>query len=158
MTAYWEKLKHPKWQKRRLELLERHGFACDRCESEEKTLHVHHGEYVKGREPWEYPDASMHVLCEDCHAEVEETMALTRNILGQLDAPDLDRVCGYAMGMLVNSSGNLVVNVKTLTGEMLMGLAHHFGRNYPDILEQAKALGRWKLDANDLWGVTDDSH
>jgi len=31
-------------------------------------LHVHHLYYVKGRDPWEYPDFALVPLCDDCHA------------------------------------------------------------------------------------------
>ena len=37
-------------------------------------LHIHHSFYRKGLEPWEYPNSSLHCLCEAHHkqrAEVE---------------------------------------------------------------------------------------
>ena len=68
-TQYWQKLQSPKWQKKRLEVLERPGFACEVCGDSESQLHVHHNEYFKGREPWEYDKHQLSVLCDDCHEE-----------------------------------------------------------------------------------------
>lgn len=69
--TYSDKLKDPRWQKRRLELLNQANFTCGQCDSKTNTLHVHHGLYRKGVEPWDYEDAVMHVLCEACHEKAE---------------------------------------------------------------------------------------
>jgi hypothetical protein len=66
-TKYWEKLKDPRWQRKRLEKLEAAHWACDSCGDGEATLHVHHKQYFKGREPWEYELTQLSVLCESCH-------------------------------------------------------------------------------------------
>ncbi len=68
---YADKLKNPKWQKKRLEILQRDGFECQFCKSTENTLHVHHDLYAKGREPWDYPDSIFKTLCYKCHSVVE---------------------------------------------------------------------------------------
>lgn len=65
--TYAEQLKHPKWQKRRLEILDRAKFRCESCEDSETTLHVHHKRYRKGAMAWEYSDQELIALCEDCH-------------------------------------------------------------------------------------------
>lgn len=62
---YSEKLKDPRWQKRRLEVFEKAGWKCCVCGSTEDTLHVHHLKYVG--EPWDCPDGLLECLCEDCH-------------------------------------------------------------------------------------------
>lgn len=67
-TAYREMLKHPNWQRKRLEILERDDFTCVLCGTNEVTLHVHHWRYVWGNKPWEYDNADLATLCEDCHA------------------------------------------------------------------------------------------
>lgn len=71
MATYWEKLKDPRWQKKRLEVLQRAGFACENCHATDKTLHVHHGYYDRGMEPWEYADETLWCLCEECHEDAE---------------------------------------------------------------------------------------
>jgi hypothetical protein len=73
--TYAEKLRDPRWQKRRLEILERDGFSCCMCGGNEKELHVHHSIYKRGVEPWEYDDRDLWTLCTECHARVEKAKA-----------------------------------------------------------------------------------
>lgn len=70
MSAYSKKLKDSRWQKKRLEVLERDGWKCLRCNKGENggvCLHVHHSYYKKGKDPWEYDSESLSTLCADCH-------------------------------------------------------------------------------------------
>lgn len=62
---YADKLKDPRWQRRRLEIFQRDEWRCTRCGRDDLTLHVHHVEYVG--EPWEAPDSVLRTLCEVCH-------------------------------------------------------------------------------------------
>lgn len=70
-TTYLELLKDPRWQKRRLEIFERDGFACTNCESKLNTLHLHHIRYSIGN-PWDAPDEYLTTLCEICHMAEEK--------------------------------------------------------------------------------------
>lgn len=80
--SYSEKLKDPRWQKKRLETLQRHEWTCQSCGSQDKTLHVHHNEYNSGKEPWEYEDQYLTTLCENCHQEITEILpAVTKRLL-----------------------------------------------------------------------------
>jgi hypothetical protein len=72
MKTYSEKLKDPRWQKRRLEILSKNEFACEVCGDDEETLHVHHIIYHHKRDPWNYEDNELQCLCEQCHKEIEE--------------------------------------------------------------------------------------
>lgn len=72
--TYVEKLRDPRWQKKRLEILNRDNFTCQSCFSSEKTLHVHHKIYIKGVEPWDYNNEYLITLCEECHAWETENM------------------------------------------------------------------------------------
>lgn len=65
--SYSEKLKDPKWQKKRLEILNRDEFTCQSCFDNESTLHIHHKVYNKDCEPWDIDNESLITLCEDCH-------------------------------------------------------------------------------------------
>ncbi|WP_349966282.1 HNH endonuclease [Phocaeicola massiliensis] len=64
---YKEQIKSPKWQKRRLEILQRDDFKCQICGDSENTLNVHHLVYHKDRNIWEYEDWELITLCEECH-------------------------------------------------------------------------------------------
>lgn len=70
VKTYWEKLKDPRWQKKRLEIMQRDDFSCQVCSSKDNTLNVHHRLYRKGKSPWEYDDSDLVTLCEKCHGEV----------------------------------------------------------------------------------------
>lgn len=71
MTAYSEKLKDPRWQKKRLEILERDEWACQYCDDKESTLHVHHEKYT-AKEPWLEPNKNLTTVCHCCHQIVEK--------------------------------------------------------------------------------------
>ncbi len=71
MKSYSEKLRDPRWQKKRLEILNRDDWTCKFCKSKEIEFHVHHETYIKRREPWDYPDENFTSLCKDCHLVVE---------------------------------------------------------------------------------------
>jgi hypothetical protein len=66
-TTYSEKLESPLWQRKRLEVLQRDGWACLKCRSTNNTLHVHHKTYEYGKEPWDYPNENFETLCKFCH-------------------------------------------------------------------------------------------
>lgn len=66
-SAYATKLLDPRWQKKRLEILNRDEWACRICFDSKSTLHVHHRRYEYGKEPWDYPDEWLVTLCADCH-------------------------------------------------------------------------------------------
>lgn len=78
--TYSEKLKDPRWQRKRLEILDRDGFICRKCMSHDKTLHVHHKFYITGRDPWEYDESELITVCHICH-EIEELIIKQKKIL-----------------------------------------------------------------------------
>ena len=64
--AYRQKLKDPRWQKKRLEVFQRDNFTCCYCGEWEETLHVHHLRYHQGLEPWDYNFDDLLTICETC--------------------------------------------------------------------------------------------
>lgn len=72
-SSYSAKLRDPRWQKKRLEVLSEAKFTCQDCGATDKELHIHHAYYIRGKEPWQYPGTLLTVLCKDCHeiAEVD---------------------------------------------------------------------------------------
>lgn len=65
---YSKKLKDPRWQKKRLQIFDRDKWCCQVCDDDTSTLNVHHLEYQKGLEPWEYKDEELITVCEYHHA------------------------------------------------------------------------------------------
>ena len=63
---YKQLLKHPFWQKKRLEILNRDGWKCIKCNDQFSNLQIHHLYYKPNLLPWEYPDECFETLCELC--------------------------------------------------------------------------------------------
>jgi len=100
-TEYSNKLKDPRWQKKRLEILQRDEFTCQKCGDMESTLHVHHKRYIPSNDPWEYPDFLLITLCENCHESemlnIKEAIeGLIEGILDNFLAEDIQEIsCGF---------------------------------------------------------------
>lgn len=75
--TYQEKLKDPRWQKKRLEILQRDEWTCKSCGEIEKTLHVHHLFYIFNQDPWDIPNSFLLTLCDNCH----DDSLITKNII-----------------------------------------------------------------------------
>jgi hypothetical protein len=67
MSQYSELLKDPRWQKKRLEILQRDNWTCQICYDTESMLVVHHRKYLDNTLPWDYPNNILVTLCESCH-------------------------------------------------------------------------------------------
>ena len=65
--TYAEKLKDPRWQRKRLEILQRDNWTCKNCGATDTTLHVHHLSYTAHAEPWEAADENLVTVCAECH-------------------------------------------------------------------------------------------
>jgi hypothetical protein len=74
--TYSEKLRDPRWQRKRLEIMNRDDFRCQACRSKDKTLNVHHRLYQKGNDPWDYENEMLVTLCEDCHKKIEDSIRM----------------------------------------------------------------------------------
>ena len=81
--TYKEKLLDPRWQKKRLGVLERDGWECQSCGDTETTLHIHHKKY-NGCDPWDIEDCYLTTLCKECHDS--ETNSIKRDSAILLDA------------------------------------------------------------------------
>lgn len=110
--AYWELLRDPRWQKKRLEIMQRDGFKCVRCRCETETLNVHHGWYGKGKAPWDYSSHTLWTLCEACHETVQDSMAEIHESIGCIHPRDLE----YAEGELSKINHQVFVNPTTTEG------------------------------------------
>lgn len=97
MSKYWQLLKDPRWQKRRLEVLDRDEFSCQECGATEKTLHVHHMYYERGKNPWEYPDEALRTVCEDCHVALADKQLELAQAVSRMSRIDIDAMIGFAV-------------------------------------------------------------
>lgn len=98
--SYHELLRRPEWQKRREEILERDNFQCRQCDARECPLQIHHRYYLRGKDPWDYPDDALLTVCKGCHAELGLQDDELRFLIGQLDEGEIERLIGGARRML----------------------------------------------------------
>ncbi len=68
-TSYNSKLRDNRWQKKRLEVMNRDKWTCRCCgvSGDGVVFNVHHAYYESGKAPWEYPTDSLVTWCESCH-------------------------------------------------------------------------------------------
>ena len=87
-SSYSEKLKDPRWQKKRLRIFQRDHWTCQVDYDTESTLEIHHKTYLKDANPWDYPDDILITLCGSCHEAVgilinEHTIPELEMMIGQ---------------------------------------------------------------------------
>ena len=109
--AWKEQYKHPLWQKKRLEALEKAGYTCQKCSDGESTLHVHHKRYIKGRKIWEYTVDELAVLCEGCHQELHADQDMLKEILARLHPEGWSEIIGLVAGYCHNAGGPCYINL-----------------------------------------------
>jgi hypothetical protein len=118
MSNYSDKLKNPRWQKKRLEILERDNYICQFCGHDDFTLVVHHKYYDKTIEPWDYPNEALITLCEYCHKDETEKrddyekqiIALMRN---SFSVSSLKALIFYLKRIPSNENGSTLMNIIT---------------------------------------------
>jgi hypothetical protein len=79
-----DEYKDVRWQKKRLETLERCNWTCQMCgggNNDGVSLQVHHTRYPKDAPIWEVDDYYLTALCEGCHEEVTNLKADIGSIL-----------------------------------------------------------------------------
>ena len=80
-STYQQALRDPRWQKKRLEILEKAKFTCESCGESKKELHVHHLIYRRGKLPWEYEDPDLFCLCSSCHEAFGQSKETLENTI-----------------------------------------------------------------------------
>ena len=108
--SYSEKLLDPRWQKKRLEVLDSAEFQCEMCGDGESTLHVHHKQYFKGREVWDYEREQLACLCKDCHEQSHEQADTLKDAISRIpmDGPfNIDDVAFLIYGLLGTPQQNM---------------------------------------------------
>lgn len=100
MPSYSDLLKDPRWQRRRLESLERSNWSCEWCGGKTRTLHVHHRWYERGRMPWDYPNSALWTLCDRCHKSIGEYQEFLQKLIGLLSYPEMMNLGGALLKYL----------------------------------------------------------
>lgn len=81
--TYIEKLKDPRWQRRRLERLQKENFTCQDCGDTKTELQIHHRLYRRNVSPWNYSDSELQVLCAPCHKMAEQVRSDLHELMAQ---------------------------------------------------------------------------
>lgn len=126
MISYSEKLKDPRWQKKRLSVLNKSKFKCELCNDKNETLHVHHLSYEKNKEPWDYPLSNFKCLCSTCHEFITISNFIKyQDIIKVLKVRSLD-----------NTRNNVYIKYynKDLNSEFILGFGVDKKSNYPLII------------------------
>lgn len=90
--TYAEKLKDPRWQKKRLEIMQRDKFTCIWCFRNDATLNVDHKIYRPRLNPWDYTNDDLQTLCENCHKKLSERRQKIADQIGRMDEADLSEL------------------------------------------------------------------
>jgi hypothetical protein len=150
--TYSEQLRHPNWQRKRLEVMEAAGFQCEECGADDVTLNVHHRRYVKGRMVWEYEGRDLACLCEDCHAEEHVHRELLDLLLvagGRAAVRDaIGLLGGWLDGDLMIDDPELSESARFIGGPLFdYGVFATVLHQRPECLVQAvKAIGPTRLN------------
>ncbi len=104
--TYSEKLQDPRWQRQRLEIMQRDNFTCQTCGDTKTTLQIHHIRYAKGKEPSEYDNDMLITLCGHCHDILETFLdyAGSKNVPSSLTGKEL-----VASMQAVKINGNRII-------------------------------------------------
>lgn len=131
--SYSELLKDPRWQRRRLEIMQRDMFECTVCEDKTSTLHVHHKVYRKGLKPWEAPDGDLVTVCESCHELYEEQKSRLTELVAKMTFHDLDLVIGYASAFHAYCVGEEKIQINGPDDGA--GVARFFGLDFSEVMK-----------------------
>ena len=92
--AYSDDIKSGKWQRLRLEVMQRDQFRCRACKCE-NNLNVHHLYYESDKHIYDYEIESLVTLCENCHSKLHKDLAKVSGIVafkvlvGDMDLTDI---------------------------------------------------------------------
>lgn len=119
-STYSDKLKNPKWQKKRLSVLNRDKWKCKLCGDADTNIQVHHTKYV-GANPWDTPDEFLISICEHCHQVLhelkdEEVVRVTKERMG--DSLHIFAHTQYAVFLLYFFNGSPITLITQIPSEI----------------------------------------
>jgi len=148
---YAQQIKHPLWQKKRLEVLEASGFECENCGDKEETLHVHHPFYRRGAMIWEYEKSELECLCNKCHKSAHALDEKIRLSLSKCSITDKEKVMGYISALNADFYKDDAPNIDLASYESIEGA---FDAYAADLVLDSKSRFVDLLVSN-INGVTD---
>ena len=150
MKSYADKLKDPKWQKKRLEVLSYRNFKCQECGDSEQTLHIHHPYYEKGKEPWDYDAYILMCLCEVCHKERHYFESILTGYVNEIKSnPNLSLT--YFMGLLAGHIQDGNMDTLIIDDMFCDGFGEAFKRSGDIVAESINENGFVTYETCDRW-------
>lgn len=139
--TYKEKLLSPKWQKKRLHILERDNWTCQLCGDQDTTLEIHHFKYSGN--PWDVDDGFLVTYCKHCHGAVEliNKSYDKISIISCIKSIDYDNI---KLSMIMQNDDNLFAvllvtyDSSTNKHELLCAIKPVFFRNIVSKLDEIK--------------------
>jgi len=128
MSKWSSAYRDSRWQRKRLEIMERDNFTCQSCgkgEADAITLNVHHIYYTVGVAPWEYPAEALITLCEKCHESVAASQKQAAAAIGGLsawNARQLSALCNAFALVYLDSSEKMPDYASMKTIDLLSSL------------------------------------
>lgn len=86
---FFDQYKDPRWQKKRLEIMQRDEFICRECGSDNSELNVHHRFYDKELKIWEYNNEDLITYCNDCHNQTHDLLNSIKQTCGMMHLEQL---------------------------------------------------------------------
>jgi hypothetical protein len=140
--SYAEKLKDPRWQKKRLEVLNEADWECSNCGQKEETLHVHHPAYQKGKQPWDYATEDLFCLCEKCHKSFHEQERLFDELVAEIKTDiNMRQNIMFYLGWLTLASLPGPFDVKLIDYEFARGAGEYLGANAEWLIKHSSKEG-----------------
>jgi phage terminase large subunit GpA-like protein len=139
--TYSDKLKSPKWQKKRLQVMKRDKFRCKMCGDENTTLNVHHLKY--SNDPVDTELVDLITVCEHCHELIESSKKNKENIIAVYKSNNWkngSRIMFYTTDKGVFSLEIFDGNSKYITG---------FNFKEDDLIPIYKFIGRYIKSCKD---------
>lgn len=106
--TYSQKLKSDQWIEFARRMKENANYSCQVCRRGKVILQVHHWFYEYGREPWEYDQEEVIVLCEGCHKEYHALLNDFRRYVFSKMTPQAFRVLNGALAVAFTQYDPLV--------------------------------------------------
>jgi hypothetical protein len=121
-TDYAEKLRDPRWQKKRLEVFERDEWTCQDCTAINQPLHIHHKYYEYGKDPWDYPLDALVTLCDSCHKTISTfNKSQDQNLLHAIKKTFYDPIY---MHRLIDTFDNIKYDKETCHPQEIIEAVH----------------------------------
>jgi hypothetical protein len=94
MSKWSAAFRDSRWQKKRLQVMDRDNWTCRSCgaSGEGVTLNVHHAYYESGKAPWEYPLHTLVTWCETCHEKRHDIIRYS-----QIEFACMPMTCVYGL-------------------------------------------------------------